>query len=111
MSKNEYILRFFCMLIGIPTFIDKVKGSNTFKMEKNIDELLRSLENRSDNLTGFETEHLIYFKFILSKKTGYNLRHKIAHGLMDLFEYSILNPLLMITIFLKLSIYSLKPIK
>jgi hypothetical protein len=107
-TKSEYLLRFFCMLMQIPTFIDKQKGSNRFKMEKNIDELLRSLKTSEENPTGFLEEHRIYFKFILSQKVGFNLRHKISHGLMDAFEYNALNPLLMLTIILKLATYSFK---
>jgi hypothetical protein len=108
-AKSEYILRFFCQRLGIATFVDKQKGNKIFKMERNIDEIFGSLEDKPEQPTGFEKEHLIYMKFILVKKMGYNLRHKVAHGLMDKYEYNLLNPLLMITIFLKLALYSIIP--
>lgn len=106
-TKSEYILRFFCKLLDIPTFIDKMKGSHKIKMEKNIDELLRALGDKEKPI-GFLEDHRIYIQFILSQKSGYNLRNRIAHGLMDAHEYSVVNPILLITIFLKLASYNFK---
>jgi hypothetical protein len=106
-TKTEYLLRFFCKLAGIPTFIDKTKhNGHRIKMEKNIDELLRSLKNTEENPTGFVEDHRVFIQFILAQKVGNNLRHRVAHGLMDAHEYGLANPLLVLIIILKLSSYT-----
>jgi len=106
-TKCEYLLRFLCKLIGIPTFADKAKQQgHRIKMEKNIDELLRSLKHTVERPTGFVEEHRIFIQFVLANKMGYNLRHKVAHGLMDADEYNFENPLLTLLIILKLSTYT-----
>lgn len=104
-SKTEYLMRFLCKMAGIATFTDKQKGSHKYKMEKNIDELLNSLKHLEDNPTGFSEEHRVFIQFILSQKIGLNLRHRVAHGLMDAYEYSFINPLYIILIILKISKY------
>lgn len=107
-TKTEYLIRFFCKLANISTFTEKQKGSHKYKMEKNIDELLSSLKHTDINPSGFSEEHRIFIQFILSQKIGLNLRHRVAHGLMDADEYNFLNPLFIIQIILKLSGYSFK---
>lgn len=107
-SKAEYIIRFFCKLIDIPTFTDKIKNSHKVKNEKNIDELIRSLENTTENTTGFLEDHRKLIEFVLASKMGSNLRHKVAHGLMDPQEYVINHPLIMISIYIVLSQYTFK---
>ena len=42
---------------------------------------------------------------MLIAKPGYNLRNKIAHGLMDNIEYGLNHPILALIIILKLSNY------
>lgn len=105
-TKGEYLLRFLCGLANIPTFTDKQKGGYTVKMEKNIDELLRSLKDTPDNLSGFNEADRLFIQYVMSLKMGLNLRNRVAHGLLDANEYTMLNPLLMIVIILKLSFYS-----
>lgn len=105
-TKSEYLLRFFCRLTGIPTFVDKIKNGHKIKMEKNLDELLSSLKNSDGNSSNFSEDHRIFIKFVLTQKMGYNLRHRIAHGLMDVHEYDLPNPLLVLVIILKLSAYT-----
>ena len=104
-TKTEYLMRFFCKLVGIATFTDKQKGPHKYKMEKNIDELLSSLKHSDENPTGFSEEHRVFIQFILSQKVGSNLRHRVAHGLMDANEYSFINPLYVLLIILKISGY------
>jgi hypothetical protein len=104
--KVEYLLRWFCFLLGIPTFKDKQqKGGYKIKMEKNIDELLNSLKHTEQNPTGFFEDHRILIKYILSHKMGFNLRNNTAHGLLDNDEYSPLNPFLSLILVLKLGTY------
>lgn len=107
-TKAEYILRYFCRLAGIPTFIDKQKNGHNVKNEKNIDELLRSLKQTEQNETGFIEDHRKFIEYILTSKMGNNLRHRVAHGLMDAQEYTVTNPILLLNIILILSTYNFK---
>lgn len=103
--KTEYLLRFFCSEAGIPTFIDKVKNNHRVKQEKNIDELLRSLKHTPETPTGFSEDHRKFIEYVLTKKMGNNLRHRVAHGLMDIQEYTVTNLILILNIILILSTY------
>ena len=96
--KAEYLLREFCIFLDIPTF--KSKDGNII-MERNLDDILRD-ERIKQALT--EDDHF-FIKFILTEKAGYNLRNRIAHGLMDNIEYDLQHPLFAIIIILKLSNY------
>lgn len=107
-TKTEYILRYFCKLADIPTFIDKSKNGHGVKNEKNIYELLRSLENSPENPTGFLEDHRKFIEYVLASKMGNNLRHRVAHGLMDAQEYTVTNPILLLNIILILSTYTFK---
>lgn len=107
-TKTEYLLRYFCKLADIPTFVDKRKNGHNVKNEKNIDELLRSLKHSEENPTGFLEEHRKFIEYILTSKMGSNLRHRVAHGLMDAQEYTVTNPILILSIILLLSTYSFK---
>ena len=93
--KAEYLLREFCYFLEIPTFKPKNHG---IVMEKLLDEILDNLEKKLS-----DDDHF-FIKYTLTK-TGYNLRNKIAHGLMDNIEYSFGYTLLAIIIILKLSRY------
>ena len=74
--KAEYFLREFCYFLGVATFKPNPKQQGII-MEKTLDNLLDDLEGKiSDN------DHF-FIKFILTEKAGYNLRNRIAHGLMD----------------------------
>ena len=73
-------------------------------MERNLDEILASLEHKSFN-TNFVEEDRKYIKFVLSEKAGENLRNKVAHGLMDNFEFSIDKVVLTFSIILRLTKY------
>ncbi len=107
-SKTEYILRYFCKLAGISIFIDKIKNDHKVKNEKNINELLRSLENSEENPTGFLEDHRKFIEYILASKMGNNLRHRVAHGLMDAQEYTVTNLILTLNIILVISTYKFK---
>ncbi len=96
--KVEYFLREFCYFLGIPTFKPNPRQQGII-MEKTLDNLLDDLEGKiSDN------DHF-FIKFILTEKAGYNLRNRVAHGLLDNVEYGLEHPLLAIIIILKLSNY------
>ena len=53
-----------------------------------------------------KSHYFFYFiKFLLTEKAGYNLRNRVAHGLMDSNEYNIETVLLPLIIILKLGNY------
>jgi hypothetical protein len=102
--KAEYFLRAFCHFLDIPTFKQNPKQAGII-MEKTLDDLLNDLQGRiSDN------DHF-FIKFILTEKAGYNLRNKIAHGLMDDVDYGLGYPIFSILIILKLSNYQFTSVK
>lgn len=104
--KIETLLRNFCEKIGIATFKTRVKGKDKLVMEKLLDDLLADIKHSEINPTGFDEEDRIFIKYVLTEKAGLNLRNQVAHGLMDVFDYSFANILIILSIILKLSKYS-----
>ena len=96
--KAEYLLREFVNRLGLPTFKPNPRNSAII-MEKTLDDLLNVLEGELS-----EDDHF-FIKFVLTEKAGYNLRHRIAHGLMDNIDYGLEYPVLALIIILKLSSY------
>lgn len=96
--KIEYLLREICLKLGIPTFRPKPREPDII-MEKTLDDLLRSLE---DKLT---EDDWFFIKFILTEKVGENLRNRVAHGLLDNTDYGIIYPIFALLCILKLSSY------
>jgi hypothetical protein len=80
--KIEGIIRDFCRLNNVPTSSMKADG---IVREKLLNELIDEdvIQER------FSKEEIMFFKFILIEKAGYNVRHKVAHALMTPPEYSI----------------------
>ena len=102
--KVEYFLREFCYFLGIATFRPNPKQPGII-MEKTLDNLLDDLQGKiSDN------DHF-FIKFILTEKAGYNLRNRIAHGLMDNVDYGLEYPIFSLIVILKLSNYQFTTIK
>lgn len=99
--KAEYFLREFCHFLGAPTF--KAKDTNIV-MERTLDDIL---EDKKVKAALTQDDHF-FIKFILTEKAGYNLRNKIAHGLMDNVEYGLMYPIFSLIIILKLSNYQFK---
>jgi hypothetical protein len=100
--KIEGILRDFCSIAGITTFkFRKDKNNNDIAQEKDIHTLLE--EDPVKKL--FDEDDLLFFRFLLIEKAGYNLRHKVAHSLMYFDEYSIEYMNLLILCLLKLGKY------
>ncbi|OAV75520.1 hypothetical protein Barb7_00859 [Bacteroidales bacterium Barb7] len=108
--KIESILRNFCEKIGILTFKLRQKGSDKLVMEKLLDDILVDLKHSTENSTNFDEEDRLFIKYVMTEKTGLNLRNKVAHGLMDLDEYAFGNILLLFSIVMKLSKYKFTPI-
>lgn len=100
--KIEGLLRDICKFAGVTTFYmmtDK-KGRNIAR-EKDIHALL--YEEPIKEL--FDEDDLLFFRFLLVEKAGYNLRNKIAHSLMLFQEYNIFYMHLLILALLRLGKY------
>lgn len=108
--KIESILRNFCEKIGIPTFKTRQKGGDKLVMEKLIDDLLYDLKHSVENPTNFDEEDRLFIRYIMTEKSGLNLRNKVAHGLLDFNEYTFGNILLLFSVIMKLSKYEFFPV-
>jgi cell fate (sporulation/competence/biofilm development) regulator YlbF (YheA/YmcA/DUF963 family) len=84
--KIEGMLRDICEFKGITTFeLKPDKKGRTISQEKDIHKLLYEPE-----ITDLiDKDDLLFFKFLLVEKAGYNLRHRVAHSLMTFYEYHI----------------------
>lgn len=107
--KVEQILRNFCEKLGIPTFKLRDKRGDKLVMEKLLDDILVDIKHTDENPTNFDEEDRMFIKYVLTEKTGLNLRNKVAHGLMDINEYTFGNILLLFCIVMKLSKYKFTP--
>lgn len=107
--KMETILRFMCERLNIATFKTRDKGGVKLVMEKLLDDMLSDLKDTPQKPTGFQEEDRLMLKYVLTIK-GLNLRNRVAHGLMDLWEYSFGNSLIILYLIIKLSAYKLPPV-
>lgn len=100
--KIEGLVRHLCQLYGVTTSRHKQDNSGrNIAQEKDIDALLR--EDVIQEL--FDEDDLLFFKFLLVEKSGYNLRHKIAHTLLPFQAYNWHYMNLMILALLRLGKY------
>lgn len=82
--KFEGMFRDLCQRSGIVTTYQKEDNSGrNIVQEKDLNALLR--EDAIKEF--FDEDDLLFFKFLLIEKLGYNLRHGIAHSLMLFQEY------------------------
>lgn len=107
--KVEGLLRYLCEKLGIATFKTRVKGSDRLVMEKLLDDLLADIAHqpplKPDQTTNFDEEDRIFIKYVMAEKAGLNLRNEVAHGLMDIYEYSLKLVVILFCIVMKLSKY------
>jgi len=97
--KIEGLLRDLCNYSGITTFFQiEDKQGRTVYREKDLNALLH--EEKIKEL--FDEDDLLFFKFVLVEKAGYNLRHKVAHSLIFFGEYRINYAHLLILLLLKI---------
>lgn len=112
--KVEGLIRYFVERLGIPTFKTRVKGPDKLVTEKLLDDLLMDLSDLTiegkGQKTNFQEDDRVLIKYVLTQKAGLNLRNKIAHGLLDIEEYSMGNLIVLICIIIKLSKYKFIPI-
>jgi hypothetical protein len=100
--KIEGLVRDICAFSGITTFYPtKDKEGRNIVREKDINWLLR--EEPIKML--FDEDDLLFFKFVLVEKAGLNLRHKIAHCLIDYSEYNITYMHLLLLVLFRLGRY------
>jgi hypothetical protein len=100
--KIEGLFRDMCQFSGIATFyMTKDNKGRDIVREKDIHALL--YEKTIKKL--FDEDDLLFLKFLLVEKAGYNLRHKIAHSLMLFHDYSIAYMHLLILALLRLGKY------
>lgn len=100
--KIEGLVRDICMFSDVTTFFQtKDKNRNNIVREKDINALLR--EDPIKEL--FDEDDLLFFKFVLVEKAGLNLRHKVAHCLLDFSEYHLNYMHLLLIVVLKLGRY------
>lgn len=100
--KIEGLFRDLCRNYSVATSRHKQDNSQrNIALEKDIGALLRE-----DAITElFDEDDLLFFKFLLVEKVGYNLRHKIAHSLLPFQGYSWSYMNLMILALLRLGKY------
>lgn len=100
--KMEGLIRDLCEICGVSTFYQTKdsKGRNIVR-EKDIHALL--YDNKIKQL--FDEDDLLFFRFLLVEKAGYNLRHRVAHALMHFQEYGVVYIHLLIIALLKLGKY------
>jgi hypothetical protein len=107
--KVEAVLRYFCDRLNVLTFKQREGG---IVMEKNLDEILADIAHkpplRPEQETNFDESDRRFIKYIMSDKAGENLRNRIAHGLLDINEYSLEKPLLAFTVLMRLSKYKFR---
>jgi hypothetical protein len=106
--KIEQLLRNFCEKSKKSTFRMHGRGDKLV-MEKLIDDILDELKPEKE--TGFDEEDWFLIKYTLTEKAGRNLRNRVAHGLMDINEYSLDDVILLFCIIMKLSKYKPHPCK
>jgi hypothetical protein len=102
--KIEGMLRDICEFKGITTFeLKPDKKGRIISQEKDIHKLLYEPELAELIVQ----DDLLFFKFLLIEKAGYNLRHRVAHSLMTFNEYNLDLMNLLIIATLKLGKYNL----
>lgn len=103
--KIEGLFRDLCHLSGVnTTYHRQDHAGRNIAREKDIEVLLR--EEAIQKL--FDEDDLLFFKFLLVEKCGYNLRHDIAHSLLPSDMYNINYMNLMILALLRLGKYDFR---
>lgn len=84
--KIEGLVRDICAFSGITTFyMARDQQRRSIVRERDINWLLRAEPIKKL----FNEDDLLFFKYVLVEKAGLNLRHKVAHCLIDHSEYNI----------------------
>jgi hypothetical protein len=99
--KIEYTLRMMCRRLGIPTFKYWYEKNEMISEEKTMSGLLNELE-----MENFLTQDdILLIKYLFNEKGGFNIRNRIAHGLMDEDEYRLSTALFAFSVLIRLGFY------
>jgi len=100
--KFEGLFRDLCGFSGVTTFyMTKDTKGRTVSREKDIHALL--YEEKAAEL--FDKDDLLFLKFLLVEKAGFNLRHSVAHSLLMFQEYGLHQMYLLLLALLRLGKY------
>lgn len=100
--KIEGLVRDICAISEITTFyLVRDQQGRSIVRERDINWLLRTEPIKKL----FNEDDLLFFKFMLVEKAGLNLRHKVAHCLIDYSEYSITYMHLLLLVLFRLGKY------
>jgi hypothetical protein len=103
--KFEGLIRDYAQLSSILTNYDThVKAGRSVTREKNLALLL--YDSRIANL--FNPDDLLFFRFMFIEHSGLTLRHRVAHSLMCVEEYSIECLHLLFVALMRLAKYDIK---
>jgi len=101
--KIEGIIRDICQLNGIETiYTTRDRKGRILTFEKYIQQLI--YDPKLIDILGVST--VTFLKVLLVEKLGYNLRHKIAHSLMNLEGYDLSIGHLLLIAILRLSFFN-----
>jgi hypothetical protein len=104
--KIEGLFRDLFFFSGITTSHSKKDKQNQISCREN--DLTRLLHERRVKKL-FDRDELLFFRFVLVEKAGYNLRNRVAHSFLFRGEYQIRYIHLLLMILLKLGQYDLRP--
>jgi hypothetical protein len=100
--KLEALFRDLCKFSGVTTFyMTKDAKGRSVSREKDIHALL--YEDKVAEL--FDKDDLLFLKFLLVEKAGFNLRHSVAHSLLMFQEYGLYEMYLLLLALLRLGKY------
>ena len=103
--KIEGLLRTLAEYVGIQTSqLKKDKLGRNISEEKDIMRLLTD----PDLVSLIGEDDALYLRFILTEKSGFNLRNKVAHGLMKYNDYSLGTLMFVFLAVIRLSRFKLK---
>lgn len=83
--KVEGLIRDFLNIQGIPTFKQRRDKKKIIAQEKDLADLL--WDKKVIEL--FDEDDLLFLRFLLVEKTGYNLRNDVAHALLLPQQYNV----------------------
>ena len=99
MILGEKLLNYASFKLDVSTFRFEHRGDIMIAEEKPLGQMLSALEEEiSEN-------DIWLIRFLLNQKGGYNLRNRVAHGLLDGREYGFFPALAAFTVLLRLSNY------
>ena len=99
--KIEYILRNMCQKLEIPTFGHSYSGDDMIAEEKPLSRLVKDLSEF------LRKEDVQLIRYLFNTKGGYNIRNRVAHGMMDGSEYGLSNALYAFSMIIRLALYKI----